>query len=496
MKPNYSVRLFIPIFFGLCILTIISILGFTFPAFYKKPTASIPPPAFINTSSDDYYIIPDGIKYQGNMVTQKKGLISLSTETGHNYYRIASDTDNTSFLYTEVQVDDYTMPDQQRLPLNISLVIDRSGSMRGEKLLNVKAAGKMVVDKLNENDFISIVVYESNVGVLQKSIAVKDKNALKEIINNIVDDGGTNLGGGMIAGYEQVKSTYKSGYVNRVLLLSDGLANEGITDFNILTSTSKKWLNDEGISISTFGVGNDYNENLMTSLAENGNGNYYYIKEATQIAAMVEKEINGLMSVVAQQAILKYELPLDIIITRVYGGNYEVENNILSIQLKDLFANEKKAVLIKFKIKNTATAHLIFSTQFSYIDATKSNQPMSIVNQNIIKPTSDLSLYLSNFSERVMQQCILYETNDMLEKTMQEVDARNFENAKISGSKNMGYYQLNAAKVSKSEEMQRQETSINLYDKRLDSIEYVTDYELKSIQKESKSENYLIRKKK
>ncbi len=496
MKPTNSKNLLIPILASLTLITIIAYGAIKISPLFATPINPKTNNPISFQADDDYYNIPDGVKYQSNIKSQKKGLITFSTETGHNYYLSGNDTNNTSFIYTEVTADNYIPTAQKRLPLNISLVIDRSGSMHGDKLNNVKEAAKLVIDKLSDNDYISIIVYESNVGVLQKSIAVKDKEALKQIISNITDDGGTNLGGGMLAGYEQVKSTYHNGYVNRVLLLSDGLANEGITDFNILTQTSKKWLNDEGISISTFGVGNDYNENLMTALAENGSGNYYYIKEANQMSSVIEKELNGLLSVVAQEAVLKYELPKDIIVTKVYGGNYEVDNNILIVKLKDIFANEKKSVLIKFKIKNTAQGELIFNTNLSYLDATNNNQACSLNNQNSIMPTSNNEIYLSNFSERVMQQCIVYESNDMMEKTLQEVDQKNFDKAKVSGNSNKDYYYMNSSKVSANEDMVKQEATIKKYDVSLQTIDQVSEEQLKIIQKESKSENYTVRKKK
>lgn len=93
------------------------------------------------------------------------------------------------------------------------------------------------------------------------------------------------------------------------MLLSDGLANEGITDPKQIERIVRKYNNEDGITISTFGVGADYNEDLMTAMAETGMGNYYFINDAENIAGIFKKELNGLMEVVAQQAILKITIP-------------------------------------------------------------------------------------------------------------------------------------------------------------------------------------------
>jgi Ca-activated chloride channel family protein len=458
------------------------------------PTLPAEPVAVV--ADDNYYKIPDSVTYNGQQMLNKAGLLSLSTELGHNYYLVRDTANNTGFIYAEVKAGDYTPADKTRAPLNIALVIDRSGSMTGAKLDYVKKAADFLIDKLNDKDILSIVVYESQVGVLQKSVPVTDKKYLHDVIASIETAGGTNLGGGMIEGFNQVKNTYKSGYVNRVLLLSDGLANEGISDPIVLQNTAKKWFNGESISISTFGVGNDYNENLMTGLAENGGGNYYYIKEPTQIPTLFEKEINGLLSLVAKQATLKFTLPQQIVITRVYGGNYEMDRNVMTVNLKDIFANETKGILVKFKIKPEANTELPIVTHLDFEDATQNNQKSSIENLNLIKPITDKKTYLSNFSERVMQQCTMFESNDLLEQTMKAVDDGNYDKARSLGVTTQTYLWTNKAKFAATKEIQKQDSVVGTYNVELKTIESKNANELKEVQKVSKSYNYEIRKKK
>lgn len=478
------------------LLTAFSFYSSKSSSFTRMAPPSAPAEPIAIVSDDNYYKIPDSVSYNGQQMLNKAGLLSLSTELGHNYYIVNDTTNNTGFIYAEVKADDYTPADKTRAPLNIALVIDRSGSMTGAKLEYVKKAADYLIDKLNDKDILSIVVYESQVGVLQKSVSVTDKKYLHDVIASIETAGGTNLGGGMLEGFNQVKNTYKSGCVNRVLLLSDGLANEGISDPIVLQNTAKKWFNGESISISTFGVGNDYNENLMTALAENGGGNYYYIKEPTQIPSLFEKEINGLLSLVAKQATLKFTLPQQIIITRVYGGNYEMDRNVMTVNLKDIFANETKGILVKFKIKAGANTELPIVTHLDFEDATQNNQKSAIENLNLMKPVTDKKIYMTNFSERVMQQCTMFESNDLLEQTMKAVDDGNYDKARNLGATTQTYLWSNKAKFTNTKEIQKQDSVVGTYNVELKTIESKNANELKEVQKVSKSYNYEIRKKK
>ncbi|GBL36031.1 uncharacterized protein YfbK [Filimonas sp.] len=126
------------------------------------------------------------------------------------------------------------------------------------------------------------------------------------------------------------------------MLLSDGLANQGIVDPNQIQKIIRSKNNVEGISISTFGVGRDYNEDLMTSMAETGTGNYYFIDNAAEIAGIFKKELNNLSEVMAQNAELKITIPEYVNIDRVYGQPYDQQGRTLTIKLHDIFSQETK----------------------------------------------------------------------------------------------------------------------------------------------------------
>jgi len=121
---------------------------------------------------------------------------------------------------------------------------------------------------------------------------------LLRLINRVSPRGSTNLGGGMIEGYRQVERFASKEFTNRVILLSDGLANQGITDPRQLNSIARR-NRIHSISLTTMGVGLDYNENLMVGLAEYGGGSYYFIEHPRSIAHILNKEFNSLSSILA-----------------------------------------------------------------------------------------------------------------------------------------------------------------------------------------------------
>ncbi|MBC7774981.1 MAG: VWA domain-containing protein, partial [Phycisphaerae bacterium] len=265
----------------------------------------------------------------------------------------------------------------QRPPLNLALVLDRSGSMSGEKLAYAKKAVSFVVNHLSPTDTLSIVHYDDQVEVVQKAAPVSDKTFLHQKVDRIAAGGSTNLSGGMLEGYNQVNSVKQPKYVNRVLLLSDGLANVGVTEPQELQQLAQRQFRQEQLSLSTFGVGADFNEDLMTNLAEYGAGNYFFIASPDQIPAIFAKELAGLLSVVAQGVQVEVTFP-DTYLTcsRVDGYPYVVEEDRVVIKLGDIFSQQEKGMLLKFDCDQPFERDIAFGISLTYSDATAQLSPV------------------------------------------------------------------------------------------------------------------------
>ncbi len=190
-------------------------------------------------------------------------------------------------------------PEPQERPerplLNLALVLDRSGSMGGSKLKFAKEAAIYAVHNLLPEDRVAVVIYDNSVEVLVPSTLVgEQRGRIAELIGRICTGGSTALHAGWLEGATQVAAYQETGRLNRVALLSDGLANVGETNPKVITE-QVRGLAQRGITTSTLGVGLEYNENLMAAMAEAGEGNYYFIESSADIPRIFARELGGIL---------------------------------------------------------------------------------------------------------------------------------------------------------------------------------------------------------
>jgi Ca-activated chloride channel family protein len=198
-------------------------------------------------------------------------------------------------------------PESPRRNLNLSLVIDRSGSMAGSSLHHALKAAESVVEQLEPEDLLSVVVYDDTVDTVVAPQPVTDKTALKNSLRKVRVGGITNLSGGWLKGCEHVKTQLDPQKINRVLLLTDGHANMGIQDPRILTATSKQKA-EEGVTTTTLGFAQGFNEDLLIGMARAANGNFYFIQSIDEATEVFSIELDSLRAVVGQNLVVTLEL--------------------------------------------------------------------------------------------------------------------------------------------------------------------------------------------
>jgi len=275
-------------------------------------------------------------------------VVEVAYALSHAYIPAGRDAD--VFLQFRLAADEATRQ-ADRLPLNLAAVLDKSGSMSGDKIEKVKEATTFVVNHLDPHDFFALVVYDSEVQVLQPAIQIgeADKEILLSRIGQLGPGSNTNLSGGLFAGIGEVGKNRSDQRINRVLLLSDGLANEGITDRFALRDKAASHAK-EGIQVSTLGVGLDYNEDLMEDLAKFGGGNYYFIAQPEEIAQIFEQELSGLMQVVARDVEIIVEPAEGVTVENPYGYQVRLEGKKFILTPKDLSANEARDMLLQLHV--------------------------------------------------------------------------------------------------------------------------------------------------
>ncbi|MCI5144020.1 MAG: VWA domain-containing protein [Candidatus Electrothrix sp. AR3] len=236
----------------------------------------------------------------------------------------------------------------KRLPLNIALVIDSSGSMNGSKIAYVKQAAEHMVNRLRQGDRFSLITYSDRARVLIASERIENLSTAHALIENIRSGGGTNMGEGLLAGYQEVQKYTSSKTINRIMLLSDGHANQGLTSPVRLGHLVQEEA-DNGIALSTFGVGSGFNEDLMASLSENGRGMYYFIDNPEQISSILAQEFRLTEQVVATGIRIELELHAGITLNKVYANKYDRQNNKLIIHGGDLSVGERRRYQIRLQ---------------------------------------------------------------------------------------------------------------------------------------------------
>jgi Ca-activated chloride channel homolog len=239
-----------------------------------------------------------------------------------------------------------------RAPLNVALVLDRSGSMEGEKLDSAKQAAIMAVGFLDPRDVLSIIVYEDEVSVIFPAARVADKSRAIRAIRGIESAGSTALFAGVSKGAAELRKNLSPDRINRVILLSDGLANVGPDSPGDLAELGSS-LRRQGISVTTIGLGLDYNEDLMTRLAQSSDGNHAFVREPADLARIFDLEFRDAFEVVAQDVSLSVACGPGVRPLRVLNHEGEIRGGELRIELNNIYSMQERYFLIEVELPQT-----------------------------------------------------------------------------------------------------------------------------------------------
>lgn len=291
-----------------------------------------------------------------------------------------------------------------RAPLNLALIVDRSGSMHGDKLRYVQQAACHVLDLLDERDRVAVVAYDDTITLLSRSTPVSDytRNGLKTAINRLEPGGSTDLAGGWLKGCQEVAASLLMDGVNRALLLTDGLANRGITDIEELTQHARE-LRRRGVSTSTFGVGLDFNEHLLEAMAAQGGGHFFYIERPDQIPTVFQQELGELLTAVAREAVLRVEIPQGVAVEVLGDLAHERSDNQLRIFLGDISSGEQKLIYTRVLTPpDSLGTTLIMRGELSY--ANTDGKPVTTDADLTFTYMPEKIALLEPFSQVIMQR--------------------------------------------------------------------------------------------
>ncbi|CFX15778.1 von Willebrand factor A [Candidatus Filomicrobium marinum] len=289
-------------------------------------------------------------------VTADLGQSVLPTQGGKVYLRLSLKP-----VETEVR--------ESRPPVNVALVLDRSGSMRGKRLEAAKEATEMALSRLGRDDIVALIAYNHNVDILQAAERLTSHQDLQQAVNRLRADGTTALFAGVVEGGRQVEKELSERRINRVILMSDGQANVGPSSPGELAKLGQK-LGGKGISVTTIGLGLGYNEDLMQRLALASDGNHAFAETPSDLVKIFNSEFGDALSIAAQDIEIIIECRKGFRPRRILGRTADIEGNRIKLKLNQLTGGHERYLVVELEADANTRAEPddVAQVSVNYID--------------------------------------------------------------------------------------------------------------------------------
>lgn len=290
---------------------------------------------------------------------------------------------------------------QHRVPVNVALVIDRSGSMRGQKLDDAKKAARELVQRMTDVDRLALVHYGTDVTTFPSTLATAEaRTQMLAFVDGIQDEGSTNISGGMEAAARELRPYVGQFRVSRVILLSDGQPTAGLVREEELTALSRQ-LRSSGIAVSALGVGEDFNENLMQGVADQGGGFSGFLN-SSQLAEVFTRELEQATGTVARSVELRLTLPPQVTEAEVMGTGAYREGRTVRVPLYDMAGGQSARLTVKLTLDMQASEQPVelLDAKVSYVDV-EQDKPAEAHVALSARATEDTKLVRANLDKDV-----------------------------------------------------------------------------------------------
>jgi len=310
----------------------------------------------------------------------------MKTDCLLDYSMVAVEQEKTVNLLIKLQAP-REKKDQSQPPLNICLVLDKSGSMSGPKLTKTKEAAKLIINRLMPEDSISIITFDDQVQTLIVPQTVNNsQEKFTRLIEHIYAGGGTNLSGGLLKGIEYLTETRSEESINRLLILTDGCANKGITNDGMLVNIARSAKDEDSIITTTLGFGIGFNEDLLIEMAKATTGNFYFIERSDDAPKFFAEELHGMQQLVAQNISITIQSTEKVTAVRQVTEHPQViSQDKLLIEMGDAQAGEEKRLLLKLEVPGIKTIGQckIADMEMRFIELSEESASLKSVSQPI-----------------------------------------------------------------------------------------------------------------
>jgi Ca-activated chloride channel family protein len=354
------------------------------------------------------------------------GEVTLTHQLGKEFLPV---TGGSQVAYVLLEAKPTALMAQVRLPLNFALVIDHSGSMRGAKLRNVREAVKMVIDRLDPTDYISVVIFDDTAQVIIPSMPANDKPGMKAAIDRIQDAGGTTMSLGMVQGLGELRRWDTGNAVKRMILLTDGVTYGDTDRCRQLARDAAA----SGVSIYPLGIGSDWDENLLDDIGQiSGGMPAEFIRSPADAMAIFERQVQSAVAVAVRNATLTMRLPAGVTPRKAVKvlpviqdvGPSALSDRQITIGLGDLEKETAQSVLVELMIDprpaglfRICQAELTYDVPVVGLTREQIRDDIKVTFTTDTNLTSQVNALVMNFAERTNAQRLVTRMLDEYKRT-------------------------------------------------------------------------------
>lgn len=384
-----------------------------------------------------------------------------------------------------------------RPSLDLAIVLDRSGSMAGAKLQDAKQAGLELLKKLEPRDRVTLVTYDDTV-VVHRSRLVADaagQDTLRGDLLAVREGGSTALGPALYKALEVLEPAERGEKdIAHIMLLSDGLANVGEQRPDVLGARASMGFS-RGVSVTTLGVGLDYNEDLMTRLADQGGGRYHFIKDSGAINAVLNDELAGLAATVAREVWLTVSPAPGAKEVKIFGYSVETTDAGTRARIGALRAGQVAEVMVRLSVEpGTTLAQLPVGTfQLRLRDTSSTGEVVEGAVALRVGTSSDSDQVRKQERTEVTVRVAEVESAELLEQAARAVERRDYAGARTLLNSNIVQTRQKAVDTQ-NQKLEQQAVELESVLKSVDEAE-VNEKAQKNFTKEQKSKSYMMKKK-